>query len=378
MEKSKYNQEYPDSESSPKKSGERRNNQPIEMSTSGGGRGGRGVRGGSRSSQGRTNNHKPSVKKTVNDYVYYVGSSKQASDYEVTTEFLINHIKKTFDYGDDISAALSNLEPHDLLPFKPTLKFSTADEPNEKEAQNKQFEIEFKSDYDRYNIRVEAYKKNQGKAYAFLWERCSKGMKDKIQSRSDYSIQIKDNPIELLKAIKQHALNYQENRYEMAIVYDAMMSLHKTCQKEGESLQDYTKRFRVAKDVMESHIGGPIILTKIIKGMKEYSEDDEMKREKCVRDAYNQYMAYVYLQNADQSKYGSILRGLNTQQSLGNNQYPKTITEANNVLSNHRFDNNPSGARKNHAAGSNNNKSSEKKQENEDDSPSLSFTQMEG
>ena len=80
--------------------------------------------------------------------------------------------------------------------------------------------------------------------------------------------------------------------------------------------------------------------------MKEYSEDDKKKREKCVRDAYNHYMAYVYLQNADQSKYGSILRGLNTQQSLGNNQYPKTITEANNVLSNHRFDNNPSGAQK--------------------------------
>jgi hypothetical protein len=29
--------------------------------------------------------------------------------------------------------------------------------------------------------------------------------------------------------------------------------------------------------------------------------------------------------------------GLITQQSLGNNQYPKAITKANNVLSNHKF-----------------------------------------
>ena len=52
--------------------------------------------------------------------------------------------------------------------------------------------------------------------YGSEWERCLKGMKDKMQSRSDYRNQIRDNP------------KYQENRYKMAIVYNAMMSLHKT------------------------------------------------------------------------------------------------------------------------------------------------------
>jgi hypothetical protein len=54
-------------------------------------------------------------------------------------------------------------------------------------------------------------------------------------------------------------------------------------------------------------------------------------------------LAYAYLDNADQSKYGSILTGLNTQQTLGNEQYPKTITYANSMLSNHRLDNATSG-----------------------------------
>ena len=36
-------------------------------------------------------------KKTIEDYFFYVGSSKQASDYEITTEYVINHIKKLFD-----------------------------------------------------------------------------------------------------------------------------------------------------------------------------------------------------------------------------------------------------------------------------------------
>jgi hypothetical protein len=47
--------------------------------------------------------------------------------------------------------------------------------------------------------------------------------------------------------------------------------------------------------------------------------------------------------NAGQSKYGSILISLNTQQTLGNKQYPKTITDANSILSHHKFNTMTSG-----------------------------------
>jgi len=39
-----------------------------------------------------------------------------------------------------------------------------------------------------------------------LWERCYKAMKNKIEERLDY-IKIENNPITLLIAIKEHALN---------------------------------------------------------------------------------------------------------------------------------------------------------------------------
>jgi hypothetical protein len=48
-------------------------------------------------------------------------------------------------------------------------------------------------------------------------------------------------------------------------------------------------------------------------------------------------LAFTYLSHTNQTKYGSVLNGLITQQSLRNNQYPNTISEANYVLSNHRF-----------------------------------------
>jgi hypothetical protein len=95
------------------------------------------------------------------------------------------------------------------------------------------------------------------------------------------------------------------------------MNLFTTKQKDGESLQDYTKRFHITRDVFESHIGGPMILTKIVEAMPDFSTDPE----KCKKQEWEQHLTFIYLRNSDQSKYGSILKGLNTQQSLNNDQY---------------------------------------------------------
>jgi hypothetical protein len=85
-----------------------------------GGRGNtrRGARKPSAKSSGIT---KKEIKKAVNDYNSYLGSAKQASDYETTTKFLINYTGKTFEYGKDIGHALTELEYPDPDSWKPTM-----------------------------------------------------------------------------------------------------------------------------------------------------------------------------------------------------------------------------------------------------------------
>ena len=60
----------------------------------GAGRGGRGT-----GSQTR-------VKKTLSENIFYTGAVTQASDFVVVKKFLLNFIKKTYQYGDDIGEAL--------------------------------------------------------------------------------------------------------------------------------------------------------------------------------------------------------------------------------------------------------------------------------
>ena len=46
----------------------------------------------------------------------------------------------------------------------------------------------------------------------------------------------------------------------------------------------------------------------------------------------------LILEGADKTKYGTVVKTLYTQHSLGNNQYPKTLKKAIEALSNHKFD----------------------------------------
>ncbi len=183
------------------------------MSSSGRERGrSRGRGSGRGSGRGRSNRTSTtSKKKTVADYQYYLGSAKTASDYETTTEFLINHIRKTYNYGDDIATALEKQEPYKIDQHKPKLSFSTNADKAAKEAENRQFEFKYKAELDVYHKRKAAYKTNVTKSYAFLWEQCSKGMQIKIKANKEYATTIKGNPIELIKAIKLYALNFQEH-----------------------------------------------------------------------------------------------------------------------------------------------------------------------
>ena len=71
-----------------------------------------------------------------------VGSAKQASDFVIVNEYLINHIKKTYDHGGDIGSALEEMNHFDFQPCKPTLIASTETDAVKKKAEDRQFELE--------------------------------------------------------------------------------------------------------------------------------------------------------------------------------------------------------------------------------------------
>jgi hypothetical protein len=73
--------------------------------------------------------------------------------------------------------------------------------------------------------------------------------------------------------------------------------------KEGELLQDWTKRFRIARDLLELHLGGPLVIKKIAESLPEYDISDPVSIRKCQEKTFEKFLAYLYLKNADRTKY---------------------------------------------------------------------------
>jgi hypothetical protein len=107
-----------------------------------GGRGGRGYRSNNASKDFKSTAKK---KKTLEDYYFYLGSAKQASNYESAADFIFNHIKKEYDRGRDIAESLRELEIPDTDLWMPTLRASSDTDPLVQALENKQYEMEYKA-----------------------------------------------------------------------------------------------------------------------------------------------------------------------------------------------------------------------------------------
>jgi hypothetical protein len=159
-----------------------------------------------------------------------------------------------------------------------------------------------------------------------------------LTARENYDNDIKGDPIAMLAAIQEHTMSYQENRYNAKIIIDALRNLLYTKQRNDEDLVDYSRRFNAARNFYEAQQGEKIMCKKMAKADDEWDEKDNNKMKEYRNRSSARLISLLYVENADQNKYGSVLKGLTEQYSLDQDHYPKMINHATNVLSNHMFD----------------------------------------
>ena len=106
--------------------------------------------------------------KSLEDYEFHLGSSKQASDFEVTSKFIINHVQENFDSGKDIAESLRMMNGQNIAKWKPTMAVSTSEDVSTGDRENREFELDYKGESADYRKRVREYEKDLDKACALL------------------------------------------------------------------------------------------------------------------------------------------------------------------------------------------------------------------
>ena len=173
-----------------------------------------------------------------------------------------------------------------------------------------------------------------GKAYALLFGQCTTGLQHRIEVRAEYESKIKGDPIKFLGTIKDNSLSFDDKKKANIVIIDAIMNLMTTRQRDDENLTDYTKHFKVVRDLCKEKYGGIFEIPML--AQKESWTSDE---EGSYKTAHASFLSILYLKNMDQMKYGSFIKKMVEEFATGwENIYLTYIEDMQHILSIHKYD----------------------------------------
>ena len=145
---------------------------------------------------------------------------------------------------------------------------------------------------------------NLGKAYAFLFGQCTTGLQHRIEAKAEYKAKIKGDLIRLLEVIKENSLSFDDKKKPYIVIIDAIVNLMTTRQRDDEELTEYTKHFKVARELCREKYGGILKIPTLTQKESTLGSDEEIS----YKTAYVSFLSILYLKNMDQMKYGSFIK----------------------------------------------------------------------
>ena len=107
-----------------------------------------------------------------------------------------------------------------------------------------------------------------------------------------------------------------------------------TRQRNNEDLTEYTKHFKVARDLCKEKYGGIFKTPKLAQKESTWGSDPETS----YKTAYGSFISIFYLKNMDQTKYGSFIKKMAEDfATVQENIHPIKIKDAQHILYIHKM-----------------------------------------
>ena len=240
---------------------------------------------------------------------------------------LANYVGRTYQHSGDIRRAIETL----TLPIIPTPTAPVGDPIPPLVAAIFSEQVK---EYVKQNSRLH---ENIKRLWALVWGQCSDTIRTRLQSLEYYEdMRAASDGLQLLIAIKDLMLNVQEQKYIPLSIHIAKRQFFLLSQGRN-TVGEYYEQFKNQTDVL-SHIGAGIgddeaIMKQVLRsqGININDATDE-EEESAELEGIQWYLALAFLMGSDWNRYGRLLEKLENDFTAGNDNYPKTLTDAYNML----------------------------------------------
>jgi hypothetical protein len=266
--------------------------------------------------------------KVLKGHVYDICGAHQANQFMKTTEEIGLYVGQNYPHGGDIGTAVRTLErPVIVSPEDPL--------PNATMAVKKRWEDQLK----RWGQQLDALENNITKLYNPFWGQCSDALRAKIVSQPEFA-GIHDHPmegIELLKLIKAISFKFEPQVYKPLAIDDAIHKFVNAWQGKKMATAEYLEHFQNNLDVLdavEATIGPHRGMIDMITGDCGVNEATPAQ----ITEANEPLIAVVFINKADKTQYGRLVEDLWNNYLMGQDNYPKNLNQAYNLLVNWQQD----------------------------------------
>jgi len=314
------------------------------------GRGGRGRGRGRNTGRGSSNkkgkksgDSSSTSQKLEMKFAPQTHGKRSGPTYATVKDALIQQVQRTYKNGFDVAKSLKDMKIIDLKAEAPTRTIATTGTDAEKAIAQAGHDIKYQEELRRHLDRADNLKEGLTKAYALIFSNyCTKTMQSRIEEHPEFATKLEDDPIATLEAIKTLMHDTVRAQYPLVSLTESLQRLINVKQQQDEDLLDYVKRFKQLRDIVLTQLGDEF-LKKFVENSEEYrniqpSSTSQADKDALLKEAVPKWMAYLLLKGSDPLKYGTLLRGFTSQFSLGNDQYPKTMRDATDALSQHKID----------------------------------------
>ena len=157
---------------------------------------------------------------------------------------------------------------------------------------------------------------------------------------------MRTDPLVMLENIQVLMHETARGQYPFQSAFDTLKGATLCVQGDDEPLIDYEARVKLQRDLLMRQLGNNFLEDFVMNQSKYQLACSDFTKSKIKAEAFNRFMAFIFLQGACKDKYGSIQRGLARDYAVGKNFYPKTMDTVRELLSQHQWDSNNSRGRR--------------------------------